>query len=1119
MSKLLFNDDFYCKVEGYSDNKLDISYGMEEEGYFKVSIPHDALIHDFDKFYKDHVIWYKKRLGIDPCCNQKYIVYFEGVYMDATIYINDTMIGKWVNGFTSFMFDITSYVKSKDDVIYVSINYRNPNARWYAGPGINRDVYLYIKNESYIVPDSFCSGIKKLNTTDWSLLCDIEIYNAKTTNKVKFSIDELNLSKVIPVLSDSQDDTITIKTDFIINNPNLWDINSPILYSLKIELLDNDETIDEEIQRIGFRNIDFDTDRGLFLNGKHIKIKGVCLHSDGGCLGTAFDKEYARRQLLIMKEMGANAIRNSHNVQAPDFLNLCDELGFLVMGEAFDQWRMQKTEYDYARFFDDWYEKDIASWIRRDRNHPSIFMWSAGNEIYDTHAGIEGKHTLDSIVSNIKKHDKYSHAPVTLCSNYMQWSNTQNAVDDLRLVGYNYGEYLYDEHHAKHPEWYIFGSETASCVQSRDIYHFPYSVTGLDEVDLQCSSLGNCSTSWGAPDIDFCMSNDRKNKYSLGQFLWTGIDYLGEPTPYHTKNSYFGMTDTAGFPKDSYYICQSEWLDPEVKPMIHIFPYWDYNDGQIIDVRVCSNLSCIELFFNDESYGRKYIDHINGDSLCVNYQLPYSKGTIKAIAYDENNNAVVTDTISSFEDTYSFKLSENNINIVEGDTRLRCIEVQAIDINGINVRNATDRVIVSVNGPGEIVGIDNGNSTDYESYKSNVRKLFNGKLLVLIKPTGVKGQIIIDIRKDDNDTPVRKIEIKNFLEGENSYSNNILTKEAPTVMVEVCVYPENAKINEIKWEITNERGVQIKNAKIRYLKEDNSIIAIDGISDGDFVVRCLHINQNGSADLISCMNYKCEGFGDVFVNPYDFISASLYSSSSENIGNGNEKGIATSNFEDSYVIYENIDFGSRGSDLVTIPIFELSNSNVDISLWNGNPNLSETECLGTFVYNKKSIWNVYQEDTFRLNRKLKGVNNFAIKVNTHKIHIKGFIFEEDNKASSFWYANKASKIYGDSFNITDESVNEIGNNVFLSFEKIDFEKSGYKKIAISGRSNLDKNTIHIRFATENNNEEKRMVEFIKCSEFEEQIFDLEPFYGIGDLSFVFLPGSNFDFKYFRFIKE
>ncbi len=1117
MQKLLFNDNFYCKVDEYDEAKLDISYGKLSDGYFKVDIPHDALIHDFDKFYKDHVIWYKKKLNLAPSPDNNYILYFEGVYMDATIYINDIQVGKWVNGFTSFMIDITSYITSEEDMLYVSVNYRNPNARWYAGPGINRDVLLYVKNNTYFIPDSLCTGTRYIHNNNWALQCDIEVCNAYMADEIRVSVDKLNISKIISVNGTVEDKCKTVKTDFIINSPELWDINNPYLYELKFELLRDDFVIDEYIERIGFRTIELDTDKGLFLNGQHIKLKGVCLHSDGGCLGTAFNKDYARRQLLIMKEMGANAIRNSHNVQASDFLDLCDELGFLVLGEAFDQWRLKKTEYDYARFFDEWYEKDIASWIRRDRNHPSVIMWSAGNEIYDTHAGIEGKHTLDAIVKNIKKHDKYSHAYITLCSNYMQWSNTQNAVDDLRLVGYNYGEYLYDEHHAKHPEWYIFGSETASCVQSRDIYHFPLSVTGLDEVDLQCSSLGNCSTSWGAPEIDFCMTNDRKNKYSLGQFLWTGFDYLGEPTPYHTKNSYFGMTDTAGFPKDSYYICQSEWIDPDDKPVIHIFPYWDFNEGQLIDVRVCSNLSDIELFFNDKSLGRKYIDHINGDSLCVNYQLPYSKGVIKAVAYDSDNNIVAVDCISSFKDTASFKLSENNINVFEGDNSLRCIEIRAVDCDGNTVRNASDRITISIDGPGELIGTDNGNSADYESFKSSCRKLFNGKLLVLVKPTGQNGVINININKDTNDIPVRKIEIKSV---ENKDCNNAygtLTKEQPSITVEACIYPLEASINEIQWEITNERGVTIKNARIEYLNDEKTLVSLTGISDGDFVLRCLHINKNGFADIISCMNYKCEGFGDVFTNPYEFISASLFTQSSGNTGNGNEKGISTSNFEDSYVLYENIDFGDKGSDTISIPIFELSNSAVDISFWTGIPESDDSECLGCFVYNKKSIWNVYQEDTYRLNRKLTGVNNLAIMVKAHKIHIKGFIFEEDNKASGIWNANKASKIYGDTFVITEESVNDIGNNVFLSFDNIDFGTAGYSKLVICGRSNLDKNTIHIKYINNQNIEEKRMVEFIKSGDFSEQTFDIESLSGTGDLSFIFLPGSDFDFKYFRFI--
>jgi beta-galactosidase len=361
----------------------------------------------------------------------------------------------------------------------------------------------------------------------------------------------------------------------------LWDIDSPNLYFLKSELSLNGEVIDAAETRFGFREIQFTQNDGFFLNGRRVKLCGVCQHHDTGALGAVADKDAIKRQLLLLREMGVNAIRTAHNPPAAVFMELADTMGFLVMSELTDMWQLPKTEYDYARFFDGWVEKDAASWIRRDRNCPSVIMWSVGNEIYDTHADFEaGAATLKKLMALVSEHDPDTHARVTLGSNYMPWENTQKCADIIKLIGYNYAEYLYGEHHSAHPDWLIYGSETGSTVQSRGVYHFPYSKPLLADDDMQCSALGNSSTSWGAKSVEAFLTDDRDAEFSLGQFVWTGTDYIGEPTPYQTKNSYFGHIDTAGFPKDSFYVIKSAWTDYKKAPFVHIFPYWDFSRGQ-----------------------------------------------------------------------------------------------------------------------------------------------------------------------------------------------------------------------------------------------------------------------------------------------------------------------------------------------------------------------------------------------------------------------------------------------------------------------------------------------------------------------------------------------------------
>ena len=284
---------------------------------------------------------------------------------------------------------------------------------------------------------------------------------------------------------------------------------------------------------------------------------------------------------------------------------------------------MPKTQYDYARFFVDWAGTDVRSWVRRDRSHVSLLMWSIGNEIYDTHASEHGQEITRRLVDYVREHDPRENAPCTIGSNFMPWEGAQNCADIVKVAGYNYGEKYYEEHHLKHPDWIIYGSETASVVQSRGVYRFPLRQSVLADEDEQCSALGNSSTSWGARSVEACIADDRDADFTFGQFLWTGFDYIGEPTPYHTKNSYFGYIDTAGFPKDAYYLFQAQWRPAAEHPMVHLYPYWDWNPGQLIDVRACTNGESVELYVNGRSQGRQRIDHAHGRQLQGDWQVPY----------------------------------------------------------------------------------------------------------------------------------------------------------------------------------------------------------------------------------------------------------------------------------------------------------------------------------------------------------------------------------------------------------------------------------------------------------------------------------------------------------------
>ena len=1147
MKKTLINDNFECKILFRNEDFLDIKTGLDDNGYEPVSIPHDALIGDANNFYSDRIIWYRRRIGITPSEGKRLFLYFEGVYMDASVYINDSFVGKWVNGYTSFCFDVTEYVNSADDYIYVSIDYHCPNSRWYAGPGINRDVWLYEASDKHFVIDSLYVCPEKLKSGEWSINASVNVnysyvsfdnvsryasssYSISDTScTVIFHCDELNLKERMTF--DKALGLFTLKKN--VCNPILWDTVNPHIYHCYATLSQNSiTTLDTIDTSFGFRHVEMTVDKGLFLNGNHVKLNGVCLHSDQGCLGTAFHKDMARRQLELMKEMGANAIRLTHNVQAPAFLELCDELGLLVLNEAFDCWKLPKTPYDYARFFEEWSERDIRAWIMRDRNHPCVIMWSAGNEIYDTHAGKDGAETLLYIRDEIRKNDFYNHAPVTLCSNYMAWTNTINAVDNIKFAGYNYGEHLYEEHHSAHPDWIMFGSETGSLVQSRGVYHFPLSKSFLVDDDEHCSSLGNCCTSWGAPLMDKCVTTERDSDYSLGQFLWAGIDYLGEPTPYHTKSSYFGLADTATFPKDIYYMLQSCWTSFDEKPMIHLLPYWDFNEGQLIDIRICSNAPEVELFFAAKSaiedagadsmgsatdfisLGRQKIDHEQGDCMYADYRLPYGIGTLKAIGYDKAGNAVVSTCEASFGDTAALELKTSR-----GDN-LEFVEIQAIDKNGNPVKNASDRINIEVEGPGELIGLCNGNQTDMDSFTGKGMRLFNGKLLAVIKlaeaggSANAKGNISdvkVNATIDKSQIPVRKLDIS--LLGSDTRT---LTPTCDTVIARINICPANAQYKEIEYRITNEGGVPIQNARISSISPDGLTVTIKAVADAVFTLRALCREEDDRITVISTLEFVATGFGELNRNPYEFVSGSLFDDHKGELGNGNERGTATLGREDTYILYKNLDFGINGSDTITVPIFELGGQPVKVAFWKGMPHSEGSSCIGDFIYQKPSIWNVYQEETFTLTETLTGIQDLGLEIVSDKIHIKGFVFSPKNTTYEPHQVRFAQNIYGDQYIFADDCIKGIGNNVCITYKDMDFGVDGATRITIKGRTPLKQNTIHIRFNKKGAAEQRQIIEFPYSSEMTEITFELENICGKGDLNFLFLPGSDFDFSEFRF---
>ena len=1137
MKKQLFNDHwFFAKFE-ISTTLKGIS--MTRNTWKEVDIPHDWLIYDPTNLYETSEGWYKKQFEIEKLSPEDYISFrFDGVYQDVTIYINGTQACEWKNGYTTFEFDATAYLLEGTNEITVRVVHESPNSRWYSGAGIYRNVWIKQGFKDHFIADSiYITPIKESDST-WKVEIDSELALGQAANyRAQHTIltlcgEMVTISKQ-EVSAGSKDSQV-----LLVSSPKLWDVGAGNLYIVKSELFKDGELVDVDTNRFGFREIGMSPDGGFVLNGRRIKLFGVCQHHDLGALGAAVNRVALQRQFELLVKMGMNAVRTAHNVPAVEFMELADEMGIIVCSEIFDMWRNPKTTYDYARFFDEWAERDIAAWIRRDRNCPSVVMWSIGNEISDTHVDERGLETTKWLAGLVELHDPKGHAPATIGSNFMPWENARKCADIVKLAGYNYAEKYYEEHHAMYPNWIIYGSETASTTQSRGVYRFPLSQSILADDDEQCSSLGNCSTSWGARSTEACIIADRDAVFSLGQFIWTGFDYLGEPTPYHTKNSYLGQIDTAGFFKDSAYIFQAEWTDYKEKPMVHVFPYWDFSEGQLIDVRVTSNAPKVELFFNDESLGTFDIDHAKGIKLIGDWQLPYQKGTLRAVAYCENGKAIAEDIQTSFGDAKAITLTPSKIEVIADGEDLIFVEIGTIDENGIHVANANNRVEVSVSEAGRLIGLDNGDSTDYDSYKGTSKRLFSGKLLAIIAanhepgnitmtvtsigltsvsqifsvqegeiPVGTSKALVANMPSDRIDeTPVRKIELV-------SSEGNLLNENLREVVVKAIIYPKNATYRDLQWRVTNAAGIDSTIAEFEVL--DNGDVVVKALGDGIFYLRCMTTNGADKPRLISQLDFNVTGFGEAYLNPYDFISGGLYTRSNLELTNGNERGVATDRELESHVGFENVNFGEIGSDTITLPLFSLTPDEFPIEIWEGMPGEAGSERVCEVIYDLGTKWNTYQEKTYKLPRKFKGLTTICF-VFKQKVHVKGFSFVEPVKAYEKLAATNYSFISGDSYEVTETSVEGIGNNVTLIFDDMDFSTHGISKIQICGSTSLTKNAIQIRF-NDGESESIQIAEFARTSHYEVQEFELEDVGTNKQVSFVFLPGCQFNFKWFRFL--
>ena len=750
MSKAEYNDSFW--------RRLNVPHDWAREGDFYAGNPSGAG----GGALPGGVGWYRKTFNISQLTTDCYFLEFDGVYMNSTVYVNGQKVGFRPYGYSSFEYDITPYLKQGRNVVAVRVdNSDQPNSRWYSGCGIYRHVWL--------------TRTHPIHIKHWGVFVQTD---AKT-GRVKVSTDVEGQGvryQVRHQVFDAQGREVGMK----VRRPVLWSVENPYLYKVRTQVLVGGKVVDEVETTTGFRDFRFDAQTGFWLNGKNFKLNGVCEHHDFGCLGAALNEDALHRKLSKLKAMGVNSIRSSHNPPAPELLNMCDSMGLIVMDESFDMWRRKKTQNDYARFFDEWHERDLTDLVLRDRNHPSILMWSIGNEVLEQWSSAEadtltleqanlilnaghdastlakdGELSVQSLLTQhlaeiVKRYD--TSRPITAGCNEPSPGNHLFKSGVIDIIGFNYHHQWVKDVPKNFPGKPFIFSESVSALQTRGYYKMPSdSVTWAPkewwlpytDPTYMCSAYDNMHASWSSTHEE-TWDVVKHTPYVGGQYIWTGWDYIGEPTPYGfpARSSYFGIIDLAGFPKDSYYMYQSEWTSA---PVLHLFPHWNWNPGDEIDLWCYyNNADEVELFINGKSQGvrrktgeqpeKRYNMHNATVDLNTEYhvgwRVTFEPGEVKAVSR-KDGKVVCEQVIKTAGTPDHIRLS---VDYQGKETTF--ITAEVVDKDGNLCPWAEDQLFFTFSGNGEIIATDNGCQTSMERFTSPRRKAFFGKCIAVIKGNG-----------------------------------------------------------------------------------------------------------------------------------------------------------------------------------------------------------------------------------------------------------------------------------------------------------------------------------------------------------------------------------------------
>jgi beta-galactosidase len=757
---------------------------FDDAAWRKLDLPHDWSIEGpYDEkaptggpggYLPAGIGWYRKHFAVPESLRGRQIaVEFDGVYMNSDVWINGRLLGRWPYGYTSFAYDVSPYLNFgiQPNILAVRVdNSQQPGSRWYSGSGVYRHVWITVAGPLHIARWGIYITTPAVSAGSAAVKIRTRVQNGRTDAQVVALVSEIVDADGQVVGTAQIDGPITagVEREFEqmvgLSDPRLWSPATPYLYQLRSRVLIGGRVIDEIKTPLGVRRIEYDADRGFLLNGEPVKLMGMCLHHDGGAVGAAVPEAVWARRLRLLKDMGCNAIRTSHNPPAPEFLDLCDRLGFLVMDEAFDEWTVRKPqiEHGYSSYFDEACERDLTAMIHRDRNHPCVIIWSAGNEIGEQRmAG--GERVLARLVDMFHREDPTRPVTAAMDNVFNEEGNAPQAfTDGLDIVGYNYvdrwgarRETYAEDDRRRYPQRKFVGTEDVCLRGVRGSYDMPDAVLGASPRPPGYSSA--------MIEVEQLWKFVRTHDYFIGDFSWTGIDYLGE-SRWPGKGNGSGVIDTSGFPKDGYYFYQSQWT---ARPVLHLFPHWNWSgrEGRVIPVIAYTNCDTVELFLNQRSLGAKALEFprqgaaggwntyarpvvpVTTADLHLSWDVPYEPGVLKAVGYREGKPVAETEVRTAGAPA-QLVLATDRDALCSGTREVANITVEVRDANGVVVPEADNDITFDVQGCGMLLGVDNGDPFSHASYQGTSRRAFHGLALALVRAGSQAGEVRVRASAD-----------------------------------------------------------------------------------------------------------------------------------------------------------------------------------------------------------------------------------------------------------------------------------------------------------------------------------------------------------------------------------